>query len=268
MRSRLVRRDRLRRPRVSELPAQRWVSSSSTRSAVPPSTSLGTVAAYMLGTHVLIGIGEGVITAFTVMAVARARPDLVYLLRTAPRAVVARHDRGDAASLGGSGSASPRSRCSIAGAVSYLASSSPDGLDSATLKGCEVVETDGRRSSCAATASRSTPAITRWPPRRWPTTRSTGRTARAGSRASSASSSPSPSRGGAFWLISATAGERQADQPATDGGCRSRTSALPRRRFAGAPRSGGGEDRLPGGVRPGRGRHARESCSGRSASMR
>lgn len=45
------------------------------------STSLATVAGYMLGTHVLIGIGEGVITALTVMAVARARPDLVYLLR-------------------------------------------------------------------------------------------------------------------------------------------------------------------------------------------
>ena len=44
--------------------------------------SLGTVSAYMLGTHVLIGIGEGVITAITVMAVARSRPDLVYLLRT------------------------------------------------------------------------------------------------------------------------------------------------------------------------------------------
>lgn len=29
----------------------------------------------------------------------------------------------------------------IAGGVSYLASSSPDGLDSATLRGCEVVET-------------------------------------------------------------------------------------------------------------------------------
>lgn len=43
--------------------------------------SLTTVATYMLGTHVLIGIGEGVITAVTVMAVARARPDLVYLLR-------------------------------------------------------------------------------------------------------------------------------------------------------------------------------------------
>ena len=39
------------------------------------------VAGYMFGTHVLIGIGEGVITAFTVMAVARSRPDLVYLLR-------------------------------------------------------------------------------------------------------------------------------------------------------------------------------------------
>lgn len=30
----------------------------------------------------------------------------------------------------------------IAGGVSYLASSSPDGLDSATLRGCQVVEVD------------------------------------------------------------------------------------------------------------------------------
>ena len=44
-------------------------------------TSLSTVATYMLGTHVLIGIGEGLITAVTVMAVVRSRPDLVYLLR-------------------------------------------------------------------------------------------------------------------------------------------------------------------------------------------
>jgi cobalt/nickel transport system permease protein len=44
--------------------------------------SLGTVASYMFGTHFLIGIGEGVITALTVMAVVRSRPDLVYLLRT------------------------------------------------------------------------------------------------------------------------------------------------------------------------------------------
>lgn len=45
-------------------------------------TSLSSVAAYMFGTHVLIGIGEGVITAMTVMAVVRARPDLVYLMRS------------------------------------------------------------------------------------------------------------------------------------------------------------------------------------------
>lgn len=45
-------------------------------------TSLPTVAGYMFGTHILIGIGEGVITALTVMAVVRARPDLVYLLRS------------------------------------------------------------------------------------------------------------------------------------------------------------------------------------------
>lgn len=34
----------------------------------------------------------------------------------------------------------------IAGGVSYLASSSPDGLDSATLQGCQVIETpDGEQ---------------------------------------------------------------------------------------------------------------------------
>ena len=44
-------------------------------------SSLPSVAAYYAGTHALIGIGEGAITALTVMAVARARPDLVYLLR-------------------------------------------------------------------------------------------------------------------------------------------------------------------------------------------
>ncbi len=45
----------------------------------------------------------------------------------------------------------------IAGGVSYFASSSPDGLDSATLKGCEVVETvDGEelRGDCIAQHAR------------------------------------------------------------------------------------------------------------------
>lgn len=45
------------------------------------SASLTTVAGYMFGTHLLIGVGEGVITALTVVAVAGSRPDLVYLLR-------------------------------------------------------------------------------------------------------------------------------------------------------------------------------------------
>lgn len=44
--------------------------------------SMTAVAGYMSGTHLLIGIGEGIVTALTVMAVVRSRPDLVYLLRT------------------------------------------------------------------------------------------------------------------------------------------------------------------------------------------
>ena len=35
----------------------------------------------MAGTHVLIGLGEGVITALTVTYVAKVRPDLVYAVR-------------------------------------------------------------------------------------------------------------------------------------------------------------------------------------------
>jgi cobalt/nickel transport system permease protein len=43
--------------------------------------SLGTVFTLMVGLHVLVGIGEGIITAATVAAVAAVRPDLIYLLR-------------------------------------------------------------------------------------------------------------------------------------------------------------------------------------------
>ncbi len=39
------------------------------------------IAATMAGFHVLIGIGEGLITAITVGTVAKVRPDLVYALR-------------------------------------------------------------------------------------------------------------------------------------------------------------------------------------------
>ena len=45
--------------------------------------ALGTVLGLMTGFHALIGIGEGIITALTVGAVAAVRPDLVYLTRSA-----------------------------------------------------------------------------------------------------------------------------------------------------------------------------------------
>lgn len=42
------------------------------------SVSMGSVLWAMVGTHGLIGIGEGIITAFVIAAVVRLRPDLVY----------------------------------------------------------------------------------------------------------------------------------------------------------------------------------------------
>ncbi|MGI5214897.1 energy-coupling factor ABC transporter permease [Plantactinospora sp. CA-290183] len=44
-------------------------------------SSLGGLAGTMAGVHLLIGIGEGLITATTVVTVAKVRPDLVYALR-------------------------------------------------------------------------------------------------------------------------------------------------------------------------------------------
>jgi cobalt/nickel transport system permease protein len=43
------------------------------------------IAGTMAGFHVLIGIGEGLITAITVGTVAKVRPDLVYALRGSAR---------------------------------------------------------------------------------------------------------------------------------------------------------------------------------------
>jgi cobalt/nickel transport system permease protein len=59
-------------------------------------TSLGAVLGLMTGLHALIGIGEGVITAATVSAVAAVRPDLVHLLRGARRPAAARPAGGGA----------------------------------------------------------------------------------------------------------------------------------------------------------------------------
>ncbi|GAB3692032.1 energy-coupling factor ABC transporter permease [Saccharopolyspora tripterygii] len=52
--------------------------------------SLPTVAVGIVGVHALIGIGEGLITAATVGAVASARPDLVHLVRGARSEELAR----------------------------------------------------------------------------------------------------------------------------------------------------------------------------------
>ncbi|MEV0349275.1 energy-coupling factor ABC transporter permease [Nonomuraea sp. NPDC050680] len=100
------------------------------------------VAAAMGGVHVLIGIGEGVITALTVGAVLAVRPDLVYgarglttplVLRGAEEAAVTVGSAEEPVAtrgplraflLGGLGLT-----LVLAGIVSFFASSSPDGLE-------------------------------------------------------------------------------------------------------------------------------------------
>ncbi|WP_026423851.1 energy-coupling factor ABC transporter permease [Actinokineospora inagensis] len=57
-----------------------------------PAFSLGTVTATLVGVHCLIGVGEGVITALTLVAVAAVRPDLVYLLRGSHKALDVREE--------------------------------------------------------------------------------------------------------------------------------------------------------------------------------
>jgi cobalt/nickel transport system permease protein len=57
--------------------------------------SVATVAGAMVGVHVLIGVGEGVITALVVGAVLATRPDLVWGARDLAI------DRADAASVAG-----------------------------------------------------------------------------------------------------------------------------------------------------------------------
>ena len=51
--------------------------------------SVGTVAAATIGVHILIGIGEGVITAMAVGSVLAVRPDLVWGARELSRHPVA-----------------------------------------------------------------------------------------------------------------------------------------------------------------------------------
>ncbi|HEX6684928.1 MAG TPA: energy-coupling factor ABC transporter permease [Candidatus Limnocylindrales bacterium] len=121
----------------------------------------GQIAAALAGVHSLIGIGEGVIAAVTVTAVAKVRPDLVYalhgqrLITGATQAKTAATPPGTPTSnptptptkLGGLGlkpliALGALVTFAIAGGISYFASSAPDGLDATTLKGC-TVDADG-----------------------------------------------------------------------------------------------------------------------------
>ncbi|MFD4714988.1 energy-coupling factor ABC transporter permease [Streptomyces sp. NPDC058430] len=102
--------------------------------------SIGKVATAMVGVHVLIGIGEAVITALTVGAVVAVRPDLVYGARGLHRPLKLRVagelvDAPDAAPLAARGShrkvwiTGLVTSLVLAGFVSFYASADPDGLE-------------------------------------------------------------------------------------------------------------------------------------------
>jgi cobalt/nickel transport system permease protein len=103
----------------------------------------GALLATMLGWHTLIGLGEAFITAATVGAVIAVRPDLVYAARGLQQTLVLRTPDGQqiAAPVAAQEAAQP-SRSSwplvaaglgvalvLAGALSFVASSNPDGLE-------------------------------------------------------------------------------------------------------------------------------------------
>ncbi|MBG0813699.1 energy-coupling factor ABC transporter permease [Planomonospora sp. ID82291] len=103
---------------------------------------IGAVAAAMGGVHVLIGIGEGLITAVTVGTVLAVRPDLVYGARGLAAPLVLRGPGGESTVVppAPAPAASPRPArpfllagvgvtLVLAGVVSFFASGDPDGLE-------------------------------------------------------------------------------------------------------------------------------------------
>jgi cobalt/nickel transport system permease protein len=107
--------------------------------------SLGKVATAMIGVHVLIGVGEAVITALTVGAVIAVRPDLVHGARGLRQRLKLRVDGAlvDVPAPEGARTAPVAARTSrralwitglatslvLASVVSFYASSNPDGLE-------------------------------------------------------------------------------------------------------------------------------------------
>jgi cobalt/nickel transport system permease protein len=103
---------------------------------------IGSVLTAMVGVHVLIGIGEAVITMLTVGAVIAVRPDLVYGARglSAPLKLRVGGELVDAPAAAGPAPAAARSprrlwlgglvtSLVLAGFVSFYASADPDGLE-------------------------------------------------------------------------------------------------------------------------------------------
>ncbi|MGW3986802.1 energy-coupling factor ABC transporter permease [Streptomyces sp. NPDC004830] len=104
--------------------------------------SIGKVATAMIGVHLLIGIGEAVITALTVGAVVAVRPDLVYGARGLTRKLKLRVN-GELVDAPQAGPEPVAARSShrrvwaaglvtslvLAGFVSFYASANPDGLE-------------------------------------------------------------------------------------------------------------------------------------------
>jgi len=103
---------------------------------------LGTVAAAMVGVHVLIGIGEALITAVTVSTVLAVRPDLVYGARGRAASLLLRGADGTTERVEPAAEPAPAAgrpgpfmlggiavAAVLAGLVSFFASASPDGLE-------------------------------------------------------------------------------------------------------------------------------------------
>ncbi|MET9419244.1 energy-coupling factor ABC transporter permease [Streptomyces sp. NPDC006540] len=103
---------------------------------------IGSVLTAMVGVHVLIGIGEAMITMLTVGAVIAVRPDLVYGARglSAPLKLRVGGELVDAPAAAGPAPAAARSprrlwlgglvtSLVLAGFVSFYASADPDGLE-------------------------------------------------------------------------------------------------------------------------------------------
>ncbi|WP_311923022.1 energy-coupling factor ABC transporter permease [Microbispora sp. H10836] len=103
---------------------------------------LGSVAAAMGGVHLLIGLGEGFITALTVSSVLAVRPDLVYGARGMARALTLRTAEGEV-QVGQAAPEAPPAGIGLrpvlvggalvavllAGVFSFYASGDPDGLE-------------------------------------------------------------------------------------------------------------------------------------------